>query len=152
MPIFILVLIAIFISTIFSSEASIEIEQKIKNKSETEEELVKVGDIHTLVGNLIFHDYKGKINFSELDENANRRDSISIQKDYIHVAKRITKNSYTDYIVYMNDEDLLRFSKFTFEDLKEKEQVVELVLKVEKLSENEWFCKKVLDFELKEEK
>jgi hypothetical protein len=110
---------------------------------------VEIEQVSTLTGNLMFREYKGKINLGALTPTSTRRDSISILYDYINLESDIKQGSSKWNIVYMDSVAVQAVSSFTLEDLREDSMVVELVLEAERLSDNEWFCLELLGVELK---
>ncbi|MBB3696482.1 hypothetical protein KMW28_10170 [Flammeovirga yaeyamensis] len=123
--------------------------KQLYENSTSPEELVKVGQIYTLTGRLTFRNYMGKMNFAELSETSNRRDSISILYDYINFETDIKDRSSKGNVIYLNSDDFKKVSDFEYDELIKNEQVVEMILKSEKLSDNEWLCLKVIDLEIK---
>ncbi|MBB3697049.1 hypothetical protein KMW28_21610 [Flammeovirga yaeyamensis] len=155
-PLVIFVSISIYlgflISSINDSINELSSEKRLKQLyeySKSPEELVKVGQNYTLTGRLMFRSYKGKINFAKLSESSNHRDSISIIYDYINFETDIRDRRSMWNVIYMKSDDFIKVSGYEYEELTKNEQVVEMILKCEKLSDNEWFCLKVIDQEVK---
>ena len=117
--------------------------------STSPEQLVEIGQTFTLTGNLMFREYDGKINLGDLTQASTHRDSISILYDYINFETDIKEGSSMWNIIYMDSVDIKKISEFKYEDLKKDKRVVEMVLKSEKLSDNEWLCLDILDIEIK---
>jgi len=161
-PLSIIVLICFYIwFTIYSVKESIsdfkektsEVNlKKLYEATTSPEELIEVGQVYTLTGNLMFRGYKGKMNYSILNHNSTRRDSISILYDYFNLAIDYPDGSYMWNVIYMDSIEIKKILEYKYENLKRKGEVVEMVLKTEKLSDNEWLCLKILDAEIKKGK
>jgi hypothetical protein len=123
--------------------------KKLYEASTSPGQLVEIGQTFTLTGNLMFREYNGKINFNDLTQASTHRDSISILYNYINIETDIKEGSSKWNIIYMDSVDIKKVSKFKYEDLKKDKKVVEMVLKSEKLSDNEWLCLKILDIVIK---
>lgn len=136
-------------TTNFNNITSEENLRRLYEASTSPEQLVEVGQNFTLTGNLMFRDFDGKINHKDLTQATTHRDSIIILYDYINCETDIKDGSYTWNIIYMDSIDFRKVSEFKYKDLKKDKKVVEMVLKSEKISDNEWFCLKILDLEIK---
>nr|WP_319401657.1 hypothetical protein [uncultured Carboxylicivirga sp.] len=133
----------------FDAMTSEENLKKLYEASTSPEQLVEIGQIFTLTGNLMFREYDGKINLGDLTQASTHRDSISNMYDYINFETDIKDGSSIWNIIYMDSVDFTKASEFKYEDLKKDKRVVEMVLKSEKLSDNEWLCLKIIDIEIK---
>jgi hypothetical protein len=123
--------------------------KKLYEASTSPEQLVKIGQTFTLTGNLMFRKYDGKINLDDLSQSSTHRDSISILYDYINFKTDIKEGCSMWNVIYMDSVDIKKVSEFKYQDLKKDQRVVEMVLKSEKLSDNEWLCLDILDIEIK---
>lgn len=158
-PLGIFVLISVYVWMTISSikESTSEFEdmtseenlKKLYEASTSPEQLVEIGQTFTLTGNLMFREYDGKINLGDLTQASSHRDSISIMYDYINFETDIKDGSSMWNIIYMDSVDFKKVSEFRYEELKKDKRVVEMVLKSEKLSDNEWLCLDILDIEIK---
>ena len=158
-PLGVFVLISIYVLITISSikESISEFDDKtsegnLKKLYETKtspEQLVEIGQTFILTGNLLFREYDGKINVGDLTHASTHRDSISIMYDYINFESDIKEGSSMWNIIYMDSIDIRKVSDFRYENLKKDKKLVEIVLKSEKLSENEWFCLEILDINIK---
>jgi hypothetical protein len=96
----------------------------------------------------MFRTIEGEISQGDLSNASSQKDSIVIMYDYINFETDITENSSLWNIVYMDSATYSNVSNYEYEDLLNKGKKVEMVIKSEKISDNEWLCKKILDIEI----